>query len=308
MKEQLGSRIALLLVVIFCLTYPIDSFHCSRLPHSISSRLSSSLHSNFDDSLTVAELKERLKERGLPVSGLKAVLLKRLRESEESLQEKNADALRANRQSDELKSQTSTSTMLDSKKEGKERISNNDLDELESLMTEGEAILKLDKDTQHQGLLYGVPDIALIQSLVDQRHLYRMARDFEKADAIYDKLRTEFGVEIRTSQGVWRASDGTKGPLYPKDRENLVLSEKLTGSPSVPLKMLGSDEACKLTNSQIQRLVDERTQNRRKRLFNEADKIRDSLAAEGVELLDNDDSWQTTNGKMSGSQSNIDKY
>jgi cysteinyl-tRNA synthetase len=194
-----------------------------------------------------------------------------------------------------------------------------DIDDLESLMIEGEKLLQApraperalkqqhDKPGGGGGFEF---DADKVQALVDERHQFRMVRDFESADAIVDQLRQDYGVEIQSSRGVWIARDGTKGPLSPDGFSSSgsgTSSDRLSGSPSVPLKILASNENCRLTKAQIQKLVDERTQNRRKRFFNEADKIRDTLASEGVELLDGEDIWRTTNGALQGSQSNIDK-
>jgi len=259
-------------------------------------------------SLTVAELKVKLKERGLPVTGVKAVLLQRL-------QDGHATATTA--------TTAATTETTGNKKEEKTKIAKlksepkaaYDIDDLEALMLEGESFLSAaptrSPSTSSRSSSSSFPSssssaatsVDEIQALIDERHEHRMVRDFDKADAIVDQLRSQYGVEVQSSRGVWIASDGTKGPL---SRNGDGSSDKLTGSPRVPLKVLGPNDPCRLTKEEIQKLVNERTMARRKRFFNEADKIRDSLADEGVELLDSEDEWRCTNGRLSGSQSSLD--
>jgi cysteinyl-tRNA synthetase len=275
-------------------------------------------------------LKEKLKERGLPVSGLKSILIKRLKDSQQGSSNGKEEIEKTPKAS---KSVSSPPLSVNTKQDPKKKVISTqtqtqtphvsaaalDVDDLESLMIEGEKLLQApqtpDRATKQQ---HGKPgggggfefDADKVQALVDERHQFRMVRDFESADAIVDQLRQDYGVEIQSSRGVWIARDGSKGPLSPDGFSSSgsgTGSDRLSGSPSIPLKILASNENCRLTKAQIQKLVDERTQNRRKRFFNEADKIRDTLASEGVELLDGEDIWRTTNGALQGSQSNIDK-
>ena len=323
-------RFCALLFAFSLLTHEVASFrpfHQNLLGPALSTRRSK-LCATSVDGLTVAELKEKLKERGLPVTGLKAILIKRLQESqlqESGSSSKSQDVNEQKQKTQSIKPPLSQISKEESKKKATASVIS-DLDDLESLMLEGEKLLSqastATKSSSQQfgkqgggggggggdggGLTF---DIDTVQALVDERHQFRMVRDFESADAIVDRLRQDYGVEIQSSRGVWIARDGTKGPLSPDgfSTGSGTGSDRLSGSPSTPLKILASNENCRLTKAQIQKLVDERTQNRRKRFFNEADKLRDSLASEGVELLDGEDIWRTTNGQLQGSQSNIDK-
>ena len=94
-------------------------------------------------------------------------------------------------------------------------------------------------------------------------------------------------VELFDRTGVWKAADGRSGLM------------KTINQHAAPVAHI----VCTMQVEQIQQQVDLRTQFRRQRSFKQADDIRDTLAAAGIELIDTTNEWRSSDGHLSGLQS-----
>jgi cysteinyl-tRNA synthetase len=98
-------------------------------------------------------------------------------------------------------------------------------------------------------------------------------------------------VEIFDRLGKWQRRDGVSGSLKGFSAK---YDDKITACSPID---------CTLSQNVVQDMVEERTMLRRRRMFLEADKVRDELAAAGVELMDLSNEWRSYDGKLSGMQS-----
>jgi len=114
-----------------------------------------------------------------------------------------------------------------------------------------------------------------IRKLVAERERLRATQDFELADELRRQLAT-MGVEIFDNDRTWRSADGQRGVI-------------ITG---------GHEVDCLLSDADIQYRVMQREEARAGKDFNNADVIRDDLRRQGVELLDGQKLWVTTDGRQ----------
>lgn len=266
--------------------------------------------------LTVPKLKERLKEMGLPVSGLKAELLERLMTTTGKAVAVAAPPVAAAATAVaapafQAKVKPEVSDVQKTKTSWGDSGEEDELDELELFMMEGERALNekgnmMVQQTKPVDAKKGpfsrepridtsdgrassavLPDI---ERLLLARGEARAGRDFDKADDIREQLKSQYGVELYDRDGRWQGADGSTG-FYPallkapKPREIVTTKSK----------------------AELQDLVEQRTKARRARNFALADEIRDKLADEGVELFDAMNTWNTQDGRMDGQQS-FDSY
>lgn len=259
--------------------------------------------------LTVPKLKERLKEMGMPVSGLKAELLERLMSTKPLAvppsPSSSAPVSRPSFKADLPAVQIASG--IDAGK-GDEP---DELDELELFMMEGEralnekgnlAVQQARPAETKKGPFSREPRIDTsdgrassavlpdIERLLMARGDARAARDFDKADDIREQLKSQYGVELYDRDGRWQGADGSTG-FYPA----------LQKAPK-PREIVTT-----MSKAELQDLVEQRTRARRARNFTLADEIRDKLADAGVELFDAMNTWQTQDGRMDGQQS-FDSY
>ena len=130
-----------------------------------------------------------------------------------------------------------------------------------------------------------------VAELIKKRMAFRFEKNFEAADLVRDELLFSHQVTISDKLGIWKSEDGRSGSLK-------GYSERYTDKivPAAPI-------SCTLSEDYIDQRVNQRTHLRRKRMFTEADKIRDDLAANGVELMDASNEWRSYDGLLSGQQS-----
>jgi len=115
-----------------------------------------------------------------------------------------------------------------------------------------------------------------IRQLVAERERLRAQQNFEAADELRRQLST-LGVEIFDNERVWRTRDGQQGVI-------------ITGGHE--------DTSIFLSNADILLRIAQREEARATRNFPQADAIRDELRQHGVELLDNQKAWTTTDGRQ----------
>lgn len=113
-----------------------------------------------------------------------------------------------------------------------------------------------------------------IRKLVAERERHRAAQDFEAADELRRQLSSN-GIELFDNERIWRSSDGQQGVI-------------ITG---------GHEVDCFLTDAEIATRVAQREDARAAKNWAQADAIRDELRRQGVELLDNQKLWCTTDGR-----------
>jgi len=114
-----------------------------------------------------------------------------------------------------------------------------------------------------------------IQKLIAERERLRAAQDFESADEMRRQLAA-LGVEIFDNERIWRTTNGEQGII-------------ITG---------GHQVVCNLSDFDIASRVQQREDARNNKDWGSADTIRDELRQHGVELLDNQKVWSTTDGRQ----------
>jgi len=113
-----------------------------------------------------------------------------------------------------------------------------------------------------------------IRKLVAERERLRAAQDFDAADDLRRQL-AGLSVELFDNERLWRTKDGQQGVI-------------ITG---------GCEVDCRLSDFEISNQVVAREDARSQKNWAQADAIRDDLRAQGVELLDNQRIWCTTDGR-----------
>lgn len=116
---------------------------------------------------------------------------------------------------------------------------------------------------------------ATIHHLIAERERLRAQQDFDAADQLRAKL-AQHGVEIFDAERLWRTVDGQQGVI-------------ITG---------GHEVICMFTDSEISARVAKREEARMGKHWSEADNIRDDLRRQGVEVLDSQRIWCTTDGRQ----------
>jgi cysteinyl-tRNA synthetase len=275
--------------------------------------------------LTVPSLKTMLKAQGLAVSGKKAELIERLLSQVQVQQHEQYEPVATEPDSERKAKSTTRDPFL---------IVDSEVDPLDAYMTLGAEILSGSgssgsssgsSSSEYESTRKSWKDDSRIQSrssdpaavrgdrnkdrgrkdsgelvqeiqrLINERSEFRKARDFEQADALRDRLRFDYAVEIYDHKGLWEGPGGLAGPM------NLMASPNFKAPPT-------KEVACKYNKEEVQDLVYERTAARRSRDFDRADDIRNLLADNGVELYDKINEWASFDGAMSGLQSTDGYY
>lgn len=124
----------------------------------------------------------------------------------------------------------------------------------------------------------GVP---AIRKLVADRERLRASMDFEAADELRRQLQG-YGVEIFDNERIWRCNDGSQG---------VIISGGFEGD-------------CMLSDADIMYQVSQREAARSAKDWGQADMVRDELRRNGVELIDQQKVWVTTDGRQGGYNGN----
>lgn len=117
-------------------------------------------------------------------------------------------------------------------------------------------------------------DGSVVKKIIAERERLRSAKEFEAADELRRQLAS-FGVEVFDDERVWKSADGQQGVI-------------ISG---------GHEVDCFLSESEIAARVVQREEARTAKNWAQADAIRDQLRKQGVELLDNQRQWCTTDGR-----------
>jgi len=128
-------------------------------------------------------------------------------------------------------------------------------------------------DETQQGAGYLTPGDST-EALVAERERLRASGDYDAADNIRRELSSQ-GVEVYDADRMWRAADGRTGVI-------------VTG---------GHQGKCRMKDKDIQRKIKQREEARSAKDWKKADSMRDELRTQGVELIDKQKSWTTTDGR-----------
>lgn len=112
-----------------------------------------------------------------------------------------------------------------------------------------------------------------ILRLVAQRDAARQARRFDEADEVREHLRS-LGIELYDKDKEWRSKDGRRGSMF-------------TAAPV----------ECRLSDAEVQARVQDREDARKAKDWDLADKLREDLRDDGVELNDREMCWRTSGGR-----------
>mmetsp|Transcript_79671 Transcript_79671/g.165513 ORF Transcript_79671/g.165513 Transcript_79671/m.165513 type:complete len:382 (-) Transcript_79671:40-1185(-) len=114
-----------------------------------------------------------------------------------------------------------------------------------------------------------------IRTLVAERERHRATNNFEAADEVRRQL-AQMGVELFDSERIWKSVDGQQGVM-------------VTGGHQVD---------CLLTDHEIQSRITQREDARMAKDFSRADLLREDLRRNGVELVDGQKFWVSTDGRQ----------
>jgi len=148
-------------------------------------------------------------------------------------------------------------------------------------------IKSIDMDRARSRSPRGTSTVDEIVRLVHARERARLDKDWESADSIRQQLQ-DAGVTLFDKNAQWRTADGRSGRI-PSFNE----LESSTQEEEVEHKAPESDGGLQ---AQIQGLVRQREQARATKNFEESDRIREELKAMGVELLDKEKLWKSSDG------------
>lgn len=115
---------------------------------------------------------------------------------------------------------------------------------------------------------------SVISKLIAERERFRAGQDYVAADEVRVKL-SEHGVEILDSHRIWKCTDGRQGVI-------------ITG---------GHEAVCVIVDEEIMARVREREEHRLNRNWQAADEVREVLRIQGVEVMDAQRQWLTTDGR-----------
>jgi cysteinyl-tRNA synthetase len=135
------------------------------------------------------------------------------------------------------------------------------------------ASLPLDELAKRQRTALSTEDIVAI---VMRREAARVNKRYDEADALRSELRSA-GVELLNGEREWRANDGRRG--------SIVAATSARGT-------------CDLSDETIAQLVVEREKARQAQIYSRADELRETMREQGVELLDKERIWRTTDGRV----------
>lgn len=114
-----------------------------------------------------------------------------------------------------------------------------------------------------------------IRYLVAERERARAAQDFATADSLRLRL-LRMGVELFDSERTWKTNDGRQGVI-------------VTGGTEIV--------QCTIGDAEIRARIHAREEARSQKDWDRADAIRDELRRLGVELIDMEQKWRTTDGR-----------
>lgn len=118
---------------------------------------------------------------------------------------------------------------------------------------------------------------AEIKALVAERERARDKKDFQTADELRRRL-LRLGVELFDNERTWKANDGRQGVIITGGIGNEILR-------------------CTLTDAEILMHIQRREDARHQKDFGTADYVREELRNAGVELIDAEQKWRSTDGR-----------
>jgi len=120
------------------------------------------------------------------------------------------------------------------------------------------------------------PSTEEIMQLVEEREAARKEKDYETADRIRSELKAQ-GVDLNDVDREWRGADGRRGSFA---------------------AAVASRAVCDVPDETIVATVQEREAARQAHDYPRADELRESLRAQGVEILDKEKIWRTCDGRL----------
>lgn len=121
-------------------------------------------------------------------------------------------------------------------------------------------------------------DVNLVDQLLLDRLQAKLRRNFDRADAIKDRLRFEFSVRVDDGAKTWRAG--------------IDPSVDYTAHKPAAYRRVGAEDR-DIDTVEVERLIDLRHQARRRKYWTRADELLDELIYMGIVIDDDSRTWRT---------------
>ena len=138
-------------------------------------------------------------------------------------------------------------------------------------------------------------DVAAVEALLEERTMLRREHDFAAADDVRDRLTKEHGVTVYDRDNEWFVGGG-----FSRGGSGREGNERPGGGRLAPYVRAHGCGARGVDVDAVEALLEERSRMRERRMFNEADELRERLQAEhGVTVSDKDGEWRVAGGARS---------
>ena len=140
-------------------------------------------------------------------------------------------------------------------------------------------------------------DVAAVEALIEERTVLRREHDFAAADRVRDRLTEEYQVTVYDRDNEWFVGGGFSRGGSGRGGSGRSGSERPGGGRLAPYTRASDDTAEGVDLGAVTAMLEERSRMRERRMWNEADAMRERLQAEhGVTLSDKDFEWRVGGG------------
>ena len=140
-------------------------------------------------------------------------------------------------------------------------------------------------------------DVAAVEALIEERTMLRRGRDFAAADEVRDRLTEEFGVTVYDRDNEWFVGGGFSRGGSGRDGNGRDGNERPGGGRLAPYSRASDDTAEGVDVGAVEAMLEERSRMRERRMWGEADAMRERLQAEhGVTVSDKEFEWRVGGG------------
>ena len=146
-------------------------------------------------------------------------------------------------------------------------------------------------------------DVAAVEALIAERTQLRRQHDYDAADAVRDRLTEEHGVTVYDRESEWFVGGGpsrggsSRGARESDDRSAVWSGGGRPGRGRIDDYKRDPYDEAPVDVGAVEAMLSERSRFRERRMWNEADAVRERLQAEhGVTVSDKDFEWRVDGG------------